>query len=276
MPTWFIEDAGGGCRAFSEVLVLVCEDPYTVHSARLPLHWDEELSTEQLACQLVQGMMTAAHVSTLDRILICSGNIFHGVHQWLQSEGFDWDYHKMDGIAHQLAEDLFHQQVLDAGFPPFIRPTDGNYRLYYSFVERWINQDPDRTVYLKNMSCRAKPRELRYVLTANGKRRQLCHQCKQAIPPFTPLVEYHYKHGGNRRRIYFHPTCSPVPPGKQKLRTRLIGFEGEILEAVVRPIRSDGLSCSLCGLPLDPDSDGLHWYTAKQLYHAHPQCFTDS
>ena len=135
MKTWYVEDAGGGCLAFSEVLVLVCENPQEIYTARVPLTWEDDLTLEQMVSRLVIKMMEEAGVTKNDQLLVCSGNIFNDFHQWLTEEGYQWNYHKMDGLAHEVAEQTFYQQILDAGFPAFVHPSPGNYRLYYSFVE---------------------------------------------------------------------------------------------------------------------------------------------
>jgi len=47
VKVWYVEDAGGGCRAFSEVLVLVCEDPEEIYTSQMPLTWESDLTCEQ-------------------------------------------------------------------------------------------------------------------------------------------------------------------------------------------------------------------------------------
>ncbi|NPV90287.1 MAG: hypothetical protein HPY50_05910 [Firmicutes bacterium] len=273
MKTWYIEDAGGGCRAFSEVLVLVCEEPQLVYSSQVPLTWDDGTTIEQLACQLVKEMMRKAGVTREDYLLVCSGNIFHELHRTLTEENYRWDYHKMDGLAHEIAEETFYQQMLEAGFPAFVRPSDHNYRLFYSFVEHWIAQQPERQRYLKDRVCRAKPLELHYLLRSNGHRRQFCQKCRQNIDPYTPMVEYQYKNNGSRRRSFFHPECTPVAPGKNKLKLQKITFQGEEVEAVIKATRKEGLVCSRCEKPLPPEVDALYWYGPdKKLYVGHLVC----
>lgn len=275
MKTWYIEDAGGGCRAFSEVLVLVCEEPRTVFSARVPLTWQENITLEQMAGRLVRKMMEEAGVTKKDCLLVCSGNIFHDLHRWLTEEQYNWELHKMDGLAHQIAEDLFYQQLLEAGFPSFVRPSDNNYRLFYSFIERWVAQDEQRQKYLKDRICRAKPAELHYTLRGNNHRRQFCHKCRQEIAAYRPLVEYSFKQNGCRRRQYFHPGCSPVEPGKIKLRTTVVCYKGQEWEAVRRMTGKPGMNCSVCGEELLPDREALHWYDAdNHLRHGHPECLS--
>ncbi|MDH7478515.1 MAG: hypothetical protein QHH02_00720 [Syntrophomonadaceae bacterium] len=273
MKTWYIEDAGGGCRAFSEVLVLVCEDPRIVLSTRIPLTWEEDLTLEQMASRLVRKMMEEAGVTKSDCLLVCSGNIFHDLHRWLTEEQYNWEFHKMDGLAHQIAEELFYQQLLEAGFPAFIRPSDNNYRLFYSFVERWVAQDDQRQKYLKDRTCRAKPAELHFTLRGNSHRRQFCHKCREEIAPYRPLVEYCFKQNGCRRRQYFHPHCSPVEPGKIKLSISVVRYRGQEWEAVRRRTGRPGMNCAVCGKELLPDEEALHWYDAdNRLRHGHPEC----
>lgn len=274
MKTWYIEDAGGGCRAFSEVLVLVCEEPQMVFSSQMPLTWEESVTMEQMATRIVKKMMQDAGVTRQDYLLVCSGNIFHDLHRWLTEEEYRWDYHKMDGLAHQIAEEGFYQQMLEAGFPAFVRPSDHNYRLFYSFVEHWVAQHPDRQKHLKDRSCRAKPLEQHYILRSNGHRRQFCQKCRQVIEPYLPLVEYQFKQNGARRRCYYHPECSPVAPGKIKLKTLKLSYQGAEVEAAVKSTRREGMACSVCGNPLIPDAEALHWYdSSKKLHHGHLECF---
>lgn len=274
MKTWYVEDAGGGCLAFSEVLVLVCENPQEVYIARVPLTWEDDLTLEQMANRLVIKMMEEAGVSKNDQLLVCSCNIFNDFHQWLTEEGYQWNYHKMDGLAHEVAEQTFYQQMLDAGFPSFVHPSQGNYRLYYSFVEKWIAQDMARQKHLKDRQKRSKPIEQHYTLKANNHRKRICNQCKKPIQPYIPLVEYQFKHHGSRQRWYFHPDCSPVKPGKNKLKTLTITVQDQIT-GVIRPCKDDNSTCFICGNPIHPSEESFLGYQEEKLYIGHLGCCQD-
>jgi len=274
--TWYIEDAGGGCQAFSEVLVLVSPEPLEVYSARIPLTWEENLTWEQMACKLVKEMLEKAGVSKEDNLLVCPGNIFNELHAWLTAEGFNWKYHRMEGLPHQVAEEAFYQQLLEAGFPSYIRPSDHNYRLFYAFVDKWIEQDPERKKYLKDRSRRLKPPEQHYTLRANGNRPAVCQECKEIIRPFEAVVEYRFKKNSHRCRVYFHPACSPLPPGKNRLETATINIKGQQITATLRSCASQELPCCCCRQPIRAGEKSLHWYENDRLYHCHLNCYSES
>ena len=117
MRQWYVEDAGGGCRAFSEIVVLVSEDPREIYWSAVPLTWSDNLSLEEVVCQQVITLMSQAGVTKEDQILVCSGNIFFGFHRWLNDHNYLWETAKMDGLAHEVAESLFSAQINAAGFP---------------------------------------------------------------------------------------------------------------------------------------------------------------
>ncbi|RYD06275.1 hypothetical protein N752_05125 [Desulforamulus aquiferis] len=114
--TWYVEDAGGGCRAFGEVVVLVCEETREIYSARIPVTWTNKMGWEELVCQLMLGLMKEAQATSEDKYLVCSGNIFNVYHNWLKEHNYNWETHKMDGLAHEAAEGEFHRMVVEAGF----------------------------------------------------------------------------------------------------------------------------------------------------------------
>ena len=272
VKTWYVEDAGGGCRAFSEILVLVSEDPPEVYTTKIPLTWEENITIEQMASHFVIEMLQKAKVTKSDQLLVCSGNIFHEFHRWLTAEGYRWQYHKMDGMAHQIAEQTFYQQLIEAGFPPFVHPSDHNYRLYYFFVDKWIDQDPDRQKYLKDRNKRAKPLEQYYTLKANNRRQRICHHCHRPIRPYDPMVEYKYKQNGRRQRCYFHPQCTTINPGKCKLRTHTFYHQGKALTGVICPCKNENLVCFICKRTLEPGEETFFGYDQESLYQAHLSC----
>jgi len=272
VKVWYVEDAGGGCRAFSEVLVLVCENPEEIYTSQIPLTWEVDLTCEQMATQLVVKMMQAAKVTKDDQLFVCSGNIFNDFHRWLTEEGYSWEYHKMDGLAHHTAEQAFYQQILDAGFPSFVHPTDGNYRLFYAFVDTWLAQDPTRNQYLKDRPKRSKPIEQNYTLKSNNQRKRICNQCKQSIRAYDPIVEYQFKQNGSRLRWHFHPDCSPVVPGKIKLKTMTIQVQENEVTGVIRSYKDKNLACFVCNKTLEPGEEIFIGYLNESLLQGHQTC----
>ena len=149
MKEWQVEDAGGGCRAFSEVIVLACPKTGEIYSSTIPLTWDDGTSLEEKACSKLIQMMLNARVARDDYLYVCSGNIFHAFHSWLNENKYNWELSKIDGLAHERAEYLFHCQAVAAGFPDKIHLVDRNYRDYYRAVEKWVYADESRLVLLK-------------------------------------------------------------------------------------------------------------------------------
>jgi hypothetical protein len=272
VKVWYVEDAGGGCRAFSEVLVLVCEEPEEIYTSQMPLTWESDLTWEQMATQLVVKMMETAKVTKDDQLYVCSGNIFHDFHRYLTEAGYTWEYHKMDGLAHQVAEQAFYQQILNAGFPSFVRPSDDNYRLFYAFVEKWLAQDPSRNRYLKDRPKRTKPIEQFYTLKSNNRRSRFCHQCKQPIRPFDPMVDYQFKQNGRRVSWHYHPDCSPVTPGKNKLKTGILIIDGQEITGVIRVAKENNPVCSFCQQNVEPGEEVFSGYLQEKLVQGHLTC----
>ena len=66
MKEWQVEDAGGGCRAFSEVIVLACPKTGEIYSSTIPLTWDDGTSLEEKACSKLIQMMLNARVARDD------------------------------------------------------------------------------------------------------------------------------------------------------------------------------------------------------------------
>lgn len=271
MRTWYIEDAGGGCRAFSEVVVLVSENPEEAHTSKIPLTWSGGESLEEMVCRTMIGLMEKAGVTREDHILVCSGNIFHGLHAWLTEKNYNWEFARMDGLAHDIAEMEFYNQILKAGFPPHIKLTDRNYRDFYRVVEKWIMEDESRHSFFKDRVVRQKPVETRYVLKANGVRKQRCSCCRKSILPYTPMVEFKARQEGKKIRKYYHPECSPVTPLKNKLKTALGVMGGKKIEGVVSPCRNE-MSCAVCGEIITPGSDTFFSYPSGKLTACHTGC----
>lgn len=271
MRTWFIEDAGGGCRAFSEVVVLVSESPVESYTARVPLTWDGGESLEEVVCRAVIEMMEKAGVSRNDQLLVCSGNIFHGLHAWLTENNYNWEYARMDGLAHDIAEDAFYSQILKAGFPPHIKLAERNYRDFYRVLEKWIMEDESRLSYLKDRLVRQKPVETRYVLKGNGARKLRCCGCKKNILPYTPVVEFKARQDGKRVRKCYHPDCSPVTPMKNKLKAATGKVNGTVREGLMAICRKE-TSCGICNLNIAPDSQAFYVYLDGKLVVCHPGC----
>lgn len=271
MKTWYIEDAGGGCRAFSEVVVLVCEETGENFSARVPLSWDNGESLEEIACRLTVDMMNRAGIKESNPLLVCSGNIFHGLHRWLGENGYNWQFAHMEGLAHDTAEEEFQNQIIEAGFPAHIKLIERNYRQFYRLLENWVMEDSSRHCYLKDKEKRQKPVEARFTLRANNDKAKKCFSCGKKIKPYTGLVEYKAKQDGKRIRRYFHPDCSPVEPMKNKLVNATVTFEGKALTGILTPCKSQS-PCHFCGKEITPGEISFFGYTDSGLVSGHSSC----
>ncbi|WP_201721878.1 hypothetical protein [Desulfotomaculum copahuensis] len=271
MKYWYVEDAGGGCRAFSEVVVLVCEQPREIYTARVPLTWKTKESLEEVVCRLITGLMKKAGANKEDYYLVCPGNIFYGFHRWLSDNGYRWEQIKMEGLAHDAAESEFQRQIVRAGFPPHIHLVERNYRDFYRLVEDWVMQQPERHRYLKDREVRQKPVETRYVLKSNYGRPHYCSACRETVKPFTPMVEYKATRDGKRVRHYFHPSCSPVTPFKNKLVTMDAYIDGKQLTGVVIPCRTD-TACAWCGGIIPAGEAAFYGYLDDRLFTGHLLC----
>ncbi|WP_031518026.1 hypothetical protein [Desulfofalx alkaliphila] len=271
MRTWYIEDAGGGCRAFSEVLVLVSEEPQEVYSVKLPLTWNEDIGMSEMACRLMIGLMKKAGVSKSDRVLVCSGNIFHTLHQWLEKEGYNWETAKMDGIAHHSAEEAFYKQLVEAGVPANFKLEDRDYRTFYRQVEKWVKSQPDPARYWKDREARMAPAKTRYRLRNTFARPRKCHKCKGKILPYSPMVEYRLRHKGKKTRHYFHPACSPMEPYKGKLDYATVKVDGQEVEGIILPCKEES-PCPVCGRPIKAGERAFYGYLGDILVFGHLPC----
>ncbi|AGL02619.1 hypothetical protein [Desulfoscipio gibsoniae] len=272
MLQWYIEDAGGGCRAFSEVLVLVCEQPRLIYQRFLPLTWDNKMSMEEIACRKVLEMMREAGVKRDDYLYVCSGNIFFGLHKWLTENGYHWETAKMEGLAHEVAENTFQQQIISAGFPAEIRLEERNYRDYYRQVDAWIKENATRIQYIKDMKVRCKPARLRYLLKGNAGSARTCSHCRKKILPYSPMVQYRFREFGKKKSRYYHPDCSPVKPHKNKLQQARIDWQGEVLNGVILPTR-ETQPCKICGQDVPTGTKAVHARRDRELIFGHPNCF---
>lgn len=275
MKEWQIEDAGGGCRAFSEVLVLVCEETREIFNTIIPLTWDDGLSLEEKACNQLTGLMKKAGVQKNDKLVVCSGNIFNTFRNWLNENGYSWDTGKIDGLAHDLAEFFFHIQVVQAGFPPELQLVDRNYREYYSMIEKWVAAEPQRQIYWKDREVRRKPAQTRYILKCNSGHSRTCQICRKKIKPFSPIVAYRYRENGRRIRKYYHPACTPVTPLKSTLETLVIKWNSTIIEGVILNNNEEKRICSACGQPVDPGTRTFYGYMNDQIIAGHLACFKE-
>lgn len=273
MKDWFIEDAGGGCRAFSEVLVLVCEEPRLIYKSFLPLTWSKGITMEEMACRKVIKMMQKAGVTRQDQLHVCTSNIFYGLHKWLDQNGYCWGPLKMDGLAHHVAEHTFNNQIFDAGFPAEIQLEERNYRDFYRRVDQWLKKDPHRACYLKDMEVRRKPEQLRYLLKGNSARTRICYHCKKKIMPYKPIVHYRSKEKGKKINRYFHPSCSPFEPSKNKLQQIWVHWAGEPVDGVILPARKP-LPCMVCTREIPVGTAALHAKNGNVFLYGHPECFT--
>ncbi|WP_194174930.1 hypothetical protein [Desulfofundulus thermobenzoicus] len=271
MKVWFVEDAGGGCRAFSEVVVLVCENPLKKYVARVPLTWNTRESLEEVVLRLMIDLMYRAGVSREDRILVCSGNIFHAFHRWLTEKGYNWEYARMEGLAHDIAEDEFQRQITAAGFPRQIHLVERNYRDFYRQVEKWVMQQPEPQRFLKDREVRQKPVETRYTLKSNYARTRRCSTCRKPILPFTPMVEYRATREGKRIRHYYHPSCSPVRPLKNKLLTGSAQWADGEVRGIIIPCRVDS-PCHWCDRIIPAGETAFYGYAGDKLLTGHMDC----
>lgn len=272
MRRWYVEDAGGGCKAFSEILVLVSEEPEEIYTARVPLTWSDKQSLEEVVCSILIDLMERAKVRKTDFIYVCSGNIFHAYHKWLAENGYIWEYAKMEGLAHEVAEKEFYNQMVAAGFPPHIQLIDRNYRDFYRLVEDWITQEPERQCFVKDRTVRQKPIETRYVLKSNYARTHRCSGCRKEIKPYIPMVEYKARVNGKRQRRYYHPECSPVNPIKCRLTTMEGIWQGDKITGVILPCRTE-LNCMSCNKPVSNGEAVFYSYVNDLLIHGHKECF---
>jgi len=270
---WYVEDAGGGCRAFSEVLVLVCENPPRIYKRYLPLTWDKNITLEEMACRKVREMMREAGVTREDYLYVCSSNIFHRLHQWLTENGYRWETAHMDGLAHEVAEQAFQQQIIAAGFPADIKLEGRNYKEFYRLVNAWINQDPARRCFCKDMQVRCKPERLRYLLRANTGRARICSRCHKKIAPYSPMVQYRFKQYGKQKYRCYHPACSPVQPEKSKLEQIQFTWGNDTLHGAVLPAKETG-TCIICGQSVAAGSKAVHAVSGNKIIFGHPACFT--
>ncbi|MTI80226.1 MAG: hypothetical protein FH758_04960 [Firmicutes bacterium] len=271
MRTWYIEDAGGGCQAFSEVLVLVSEEPREIYSARLPLTWQEEVGMEEMACRLVIDMMDKAGVAKSDKLLVCSGNIFHTLHQWLEDNGYNWDTEKMDGLAHDTAEDAFHRQLVEAGVPKEYKLEGRDYRNFYRQVEKWVKKQTEPSQYWKDRGARRKPAEARYRLRSTFTRSRKCRKCNKKILPFSPVVENRVRKNGKKYRYFFHPHCSPVEPMKGKLNYATVSWDGCEVEGIILPCKQE-VTCPICREIIKIGKPIFYGYLDDKLVYGHAKC----
>lgn len=275
MKEWQVEDAGGGCRAFSEVVVLVCEQTGEKYFSLLPLTWEDGSSMEEKACSLIVSMMNRAGVTGDDRLLVCSGNIFHAFHNWLDENGYNWEKSKIDGMAHDVAEEIFHRQVINAGFTEEIQLVERNYRDYYRVIEEWVAGDPLRHIFYKNREVRRKPAETRYLLKSNGSHTRSCLQCRKKIRPYTPVVVYRSRENGRRIRRYFHPACTPVTPLKSTLETSIITWNTSRIEGVILNFNEKDRVCPVCGQSITTGERTFYGYLNDRMVAGHLACFEE-
>lgn len=273
MKTWFIEDAGGGCRAFSEVVVLVSERPKETYTAKIPLTWSGGESLEEVVCKKIVDLMDKAGVTKEDKVLVCSGNIFHGLHAWLKENEYNWEFAKMEGLAHNIAEEEFNKQIVKAGFPSHIKLLDRNYRDFYRLVEKWVMEQKAGQRYMKDRLVRQKPVETRYILKANHARTLRCSGCQKKILPYTPVVEFKVRQDGKRIKKNYHPDCSPVTPFKNKLKKMTGKINATAIEGLVAPCRKEAV-CPVCNGQLTPGEEAFYGYLDTKLLTGHKNCFT--
>jgi len=275
MRYWYIEDAGGGCRVFSEVLVLVCETPRLVYKRFLPLSWSKDLTMEEMACRAVLDMMREAGADDKDYYYVCSGNIFYDLHNWLTENCYKWETVKMDGLAHEVAETAFYNQIIAAGFPEDIKLEERNYKDFYLQVNAWIKENPYRRQFFKDMEVRRKPEQSRYLLKGNSAHTRVCSGCRKKIPPYIPVVQYRYRENGRKKSRYYHPDCSPVKAQKNKLEKACFTWRGEMVEGVVLPVQKP-LICSVCGTEIAIGAKAVHARKEKELIYGHLECIENT
>lgn len=273
MKIWHVEDAGGGCRAFGEVVVLVCEETREVYSARIPVTWTNKMGWEELVCQLMLGLMKEAKATSEDKYLVCSGNIFNVYHNWLKDHNYNWETYKMDGLAHDAAEGEFHRMVVETGFPEDIKLEDRDYRSYYTRIEQWVSAESDRKkLYWKDREVRKKPTQPRYILKSTMGRLRICRGCNQKIAPFSPAVELKLRQEGKKFRYFYHPECSPAKPLKSQLNQIEVAWNGNKLTGVIVPC-PETIHCAICGQPVEPGQKTFYGYENNLLVCGHPGCF---
>jgi hypothetical protein len=141
-------------------------------------------------------------------------------------------------------------------------------------VEKWLAQDPSRSKYLKDRPKRSKPIEQFYTLKSNNQRNKICNQCKQPIRAYDPVVEYQFKQNGRRLRWYFHPVCSPIIPGKNKLKPVTIQFNENEVTGAVRFYKDKNLVCFVCGKTVAPGEEIFIGYLKETLLSGHLACCT--
>ncbi|MFZ5590431.1 MAG: hypothetical protein ACOY81_01280 [Bacillota bacterium] len=273
MRTWYIEDAGGGCRAFSEVLVLVSEKPREVYTSLVPLTWQTGQTLEEVVLELVLEMMSRAGVTKEDKILVCSGNIFNDLHKYLQENQYNWSTARMEGLAHEIAEQVFFEQIVNAGFPAYIKLTSRNYREFYQLVEKWVLENISRLRYLKDRRVRQKPIGNKYCYKANRSRPRHCSKCHSSILPYTPMVECRMNVHGKKVHRYYHPECSPVKPLKNKLVTIETTLNGQPTCGVVTKSNREE-RCTLCQKSIPAGQPAFFCYNNDQLLSFHLSCLS--
>jgi hypothetical protein len=227
---------------------------------------------EEMARRKVMEMMREAGVRLDDYLYVCSGNIFFGLHKWLTEYGYHWETAKMEGLAHEVAENTFQQQIISAGFPKDIRLEERNYREYYRQVDAWIKDDPARIKYVKDMKVRCKPAHLRYLLKGNAGSARTCAHCRKKILPYSPIVQYRFREYGKKKSRYYHPDCTPVKPHKNKLQQAHIVWQDDVLHGVVLPAR-EPLPCRICGREVPIGTRAVHARRDKEFIFGHPNCF---
>lgn len=272
MTYWYVEDAGGGCRAFSEVLVLVSENPRRIYKTLLPLTWEQGVTMEEMVCRKVLEMMEEAGVTKNDYLYVCSSNLFHNLHKWLTENGYPWETAKMDGLAHEVAESTFQNQIVAAGFPADVQLEERNYREFYRLVDNWLREDESRARFVKDMRVRCKPAQFRYILRANTAHTRKCSRCRKIIPPYTPMVQYRFREQGKKKSRYYHPGCTPVKPHKNKLEQVFISWQGETLSGALLAARKPGI-CLVCKKEIPAGDKAVHACQGKKLVFGHQNCF---
>lgn len=276
MKTWFVEDAGGGCRAFGEVVVLVCEETNEIYCARIPVTWSDKIGWEELVCQSLLKLMEKAGANKDDQYLVCSGNIFHTYHRHLTEQGYNWQTHKMDGLAHDAAESEFHRMVVEAGFPDDIKLQERDYRSYYNAIEKWVGQNNARKEkYWKDREVRKKPAQPRYVLKNTASKPKNCHACNKAILPYSPAVELKFRKDGRKFRYFFHPDCCPATSVKSQLDQLEVQWKDGKLTGILIPCPAE-IHCSICEQPVEEGEKTFYAYENGKLLCGHPSCFNST
>ncbi len=273
MTYWYIEDAGGGCRAFSEVLVLVSENPVRIHRRTLPLTWESSITVEEMVFKKVMEMLNEAGVTKEDYLYVCSSNLFYHLHKWLTDNGYRWETAKMDGLAHEVAERYFQEQIVQAGFPAQIRLEERNYREFYGFVDAWIKEDLSRSRFIKDMRVRCKPAQFKYILRANTGHVRKCSRCRGKIQPFTPMVQYRYREQGKKKSRYYHPGCTPVKPHKNKLEPVELTWRNKNITGVMLA-NKEIKPCLICKREIAAGEKAVHAFCDQEFIFGHRDCFS--